>query len=319
MPNNWLNKIHNHQVAPPADAWVNIVSKLDDEAKEIPVTVGTKMQAYEMAPPSGVLQNIFDQLDNETAPLTKNYTERIKEYSVAPPGIAWQNIASKLDAAEEKTIIGKKNKVIYLRIAAAAAVAAIISFFVINSTRQNNIAGEQAVTGSKQLLQPVIANGNDTAAQPAVANTKNSIEEKKKYTGKNTTIVDVDDPGYVGNNTVNDLAKDPATGNNKKLQNSIGESPMDIALVNAPNRYFSIIGADGQTVKVSSKFSNLAGYLTGKDPDTQENIEIIIEESAKWRKTFAAWRDKMTNNAVAPSLANFMDIIELSKILEDDK
>jgi hypothetical protein len=116
---------------------------------------------------------------------------------------------------------------------------------------------------------------------------------------------------------MNDLAQSPVTASTEKLQNENGDTPMDISLMNTGNAYISITGPDGQPVKVSSKLSSLVGYLSNSDVNTRENLDVIIQESAKWRAIFSAWRNKMANNALAPSLSNFMDIIELSEILEN--
>lgn len=89
--------------------------------------------------------------------------------------------------------------------------------------------------------------------------------------------------------------------------------------MNTPNNYVSFIGPNGQEVKVSSKFSNLLGYMDGKEPESEEYLDKIINESNFWRGKFKTWRNKMINNNVAPSPSNFMDIIELSKLLQEDK
>ena len=119
-----------------------------------------------------------------------------------------------------------------------------------------------------------------------------------------------------GNEAV-ELAQNPADNSKEKLLDTKGETPTDISLMNTPNTYISVTGADGQTVKWSSKFSNIIGTLNNNKPNTKENIEVIIEENAKWRAMFTAWSHKMINNSIAPSFSNFMDIIELSKILEE--
>jgi hypothetical protein len=80
----------------------------------------------------------------------------------------------------------------------------------------------------------------------------------------------------------------------------------------------SFVGPNGQEVKVSSKFSNLLGYMDGRDPETVENLDKIISESNFWRGKFKSWRNKMISNNNASSPANFMNIIELSKLLNEE-
>ncbi|GAB2825285.1 hypothetical protein [Ferruginibacter profundus] len=323
MTSNWLNKILNHEVAPPEQAWVNITNELDKQDETISSDLKTKMLAHEATPPVKVLSDIFNALDKEDAqPSAPGYIERIKNHTEQAPLAAWSNIIAEMDKEEAKVIpilpAGKNLRAIYVRMVAAAAVIAILLLAVLQLTKNTkqgdvNIAGTNSGNGSKEnkTTTPVIAGTPKTdPVKTGIAN--NQPEGSTIQQAVNSKIQD-----YVKGNEIVDLAQAPGVDSREKLQNSKGEIPMDIALMNTPNTYFSITGADGQTVKVSSKFSNLIGYLAEGNPDTQENIDVIIEESTRWKKIFAEWRDKMTNNTVAPSFSNFMDIIELSKILED--
>ena len=327
MSDNWINKILRHEETPPQGVWMNIANELDNDDKENSSSLTTKILAYEAEPPVTALANIFTALDKKQ---TDDYPIRMYHHEEEPPVSAWKNIAGQLDNENAAPVISferKKNNVgaLYIRIAAAAAVITIIiATVLLNSKEQTTNINEPVATltpQSQQSKHSVI----DTvkSALPAADSqekTSNNAKEnsaqqpQKKLTEQELPVID-----YVKGNEVIALAPNPVEANKEKLQNSKGETPQDIALMNTPNTYISITGPDGQVVKVSSKFANLIGYLTDKNNDTQENLDIIIKESAKWRTTFAVWRDKMTNNVVAPSLGNFMDIIELSKVLEEKK
>jgi hypothetical protein len=330
MPTNWLNKILTHQVAPPEGVWVNITNELDKENESATTDFKTKMLAFETTAPDKVLVNIFNTLDKEDEEPATSFTERLYNYNAEAPTDAWKNIVTELDKSETKIVPlqnNKKNqKVIYFRMAAAASVIAIIATTIwLSSNKKDDAINSTASSVTPQNQQPVIpVAGTEKTTLPAsdtqekkLAKEQTAYNPAKKTTPQKAEEVFVAD--YVKGNKAEDLAQDPATASKEKLQTANGETPMDIALMNTPNTYISITGPDGQTIKVSSKFSNLIGYLTDKNPELQENLDVIIKESAKWKNTFAKWRDKMTNNVVAPSLSNFMDIIELSNVLEEKK
>jgi hypothetical protein len=329
MSDNWLNKIRSHQATPPQGVWMNIANELDNETEA--VDLKTKMYNYQSIPPSNVLANIFATLDKEAEQSPASFSERIYNYKQEPPASAWQNIINDLDKSEAKIvplINNKKNlRAIYFRMAAAASVIAVIATTIWLSNRNtDNPTKNPIVSVTPEIKQPVTAEvKKENTALPASDPQEKKLPQEKTIAQTNvkkTAPLPVADnivPNYVKGNTTNDLADNPAAANKEKLQDVNGNTPNDIALMNTPNTYISITGPDGQSVKVSAKFSNLIGYLTDNSADTKENIDVIISESAKWRKIFAGWREKMTNNSVAPSISNFMDIISLSEVLEAKK
>ncbi len=82
--------------------------------------------------------------------------------------------------------------------------------------------------------------------------------------------------------------------------------------------YITITGPDGIAVKVSSKFSNLVDYMTDEDVNTGNYANTASADEKIWKNKFREWRNKMSNTNVTPSLTNFMDIIELSKVLNEN-
>lgn len=317
MSVNWINKIISHEETPPEGVWLNIANELDKDEQENSSDLANKILAYEAAPPAIALANIFNTLDKDEA---IGFVTKLHDYKEEPPTAAWKNIAEQLDNEDAAPVIPFKNKsknvrALYKRIAAAAAVIiVIVTTVLLNSKEKPSTINEPVASvkpQSKHIETP--KTDSENANQPA----SDSQENITRITEKTLPIQDLLTTDYIAGNETTVLAPNPADAHKEKLQNTNGETPQDITLMNAPNTYISITGPDGQTVKVSSKFSNLISYLSGSD--TEENIDVIIKESAKWRATFAAWRDKMTNNIVAPSMGNFMDIIELSKILEEKK
>ncbi|MBL0147036.1 MAG: hypothetical protein IPP48_16295 [Chitinophagaceae bacterium] len=81
----------------------------------------------------------------------------------------------------------------------------------------------------------------------------------------------------------------------------------------------TIVGPDGQSVRISSKFSKQLGYFTDRSPESMENIDFIIKESTIWKNKIAGWRSQMNSSSLAPSISNFMDVVEFSKLVSEKK
>jgi hypothetical protein len=321
MPSGWLNNILHYKVAPPENTWANITNELDKENQNDVEIFKSKMLIHEEAPPAAVLDKIFHQLDGDISPFIPAYVERLKNHSENPPADTWDNIITQLNTGEDKIIPlqpeRKNTKIVFLKIAAAAAIISIVIITILTVVKQNPTSSVPIASAIPQTVPKQTPPANNIANTQInnIAKVTDVIAPSKTNNLKQLSHINYTST-YVKGNAVAELAQDPALYYKEKLQNSNGKTPMDIALLNTPNTYISITGADGQSVKVSSKFSNLLGYLNQGTPDNRENIDVIIEESAKWRKIFSAWRDKMTNNTVAPSFTNFMDIIELSNVVE---
>ncbi len=321
MNNNWQNKIQQHTATPPEGVWMNIAKILDETELVQKDDFTVKIQQFETVPPENALKNIFTALDRE-----KKFADRLLNYEETPPSAIWPAISNELNNTAKVISLKDNSKTIksfYTKIAAAAILLIIAGAVWLNTNNkkittsetvavqplQQQIKKTQAGTDSTFLLTPEAKQNNST-----IATTKSVPAKSLNPSSTVNTIVNNTD--FIANENTTDLAINPSLAPKEKLQNSEGETPMDIALMNTPNSYISISGPDGQMIKVSSKFSNLISYLT-EDSGTMENLDIIIKESAKWRATFAKWRSKMANNTVAPSVTNFMDIIELSSVLEE--
>jgi hypothetical protein len=299
MSNNWKIKLLNHEETPPPGLWESISNKLDKEA-ETPWQ--EKILNHEETPPVGLWDNIATALDN-----TKNETPVISIKAV------------------------QKNKIGFWRMAAAASIVGLIVASVFVFTKKGDTQLETIATVKNTTPLNEVASSVDTpSTTPSPINesttetlllrndkiTKHSIAKKQKPTIPEQVDIDIE-LSYTGVAEVAALAPDPSKIKSDKLTNEAGEIINDMALLNAPNTYITIIGPDGESVKVSSKFSKMINAITDKKPGTEEYIDKVIKESKFWRGKFSKWRDKMINNTLAPSPTNFMDVIELSKLVKE--
>lgn len=308
----------DYEVSPPEQAWTDIAQKLDQDDKEsAEEALKLKMLTYEEIPPITVFNRTFQELDKENIQQEPLYISKLRQYEENAPADTWKNIAAQLDEEKIIPLIRKQGNVkqLYIKLSVAASIIALILLFIWPA--KQNTYNAPVTAKEPQASNPaeihtehfITDSPNTLSSKTASNNIKNNSNQlsKKNYSENK----------YANSNSSDALAQDPSLFNNEKLQNAKGIAPMDIAFINPPNTYISITGADGQTIKVSSKFSNLINYLLPENAGTKENIDFIIEESAKWKKTFAEWKDKMTSNSIAPDFSNFMDIIELSKVVED--
>jgi len=265
--------------------------------------------------------------------MSDNWQNRIFNHEETPPNNAWENIAKQLDAMEEKkssviqtevpsVVEQKKSKIIYWRMAAAACITAIIATTIIwmnidnkNAPGNTHVAKVPVSTEPKVDNQIANINANNKATESVA-----TVSKKEIFTNNKKTIDQTDSNEkleYAKTDVVKSLATNPALNKKEKLVGTGGDVINDISLMNSPNSYVSFIGPNGQEVKVSSKFSNLVGYMDGKDPEAEENLDKIVSESNFWRGKFKKWRNKMINTNIAPSPSNFLDIVELSKLLNE--
>lgn len=327
----WQTTAYNAATMPPSGVWDSITYALDNAEQ-----TAWQTTAYnaETLPPATIWAQVSAALDNTVA---TQWQQDMYQYEVAPPAAAWGNITATLDNAGGKLVqmepAQRSQRKFYLRIAAAAAVVSVIALSAVwfsqsiffNSDPQS-IAGNQpaAVTPNTTTVNtapvtnnPVTAPSTDVAAVPAAAPNKEAATVSRRTTAvKEAGIAPLE---YVNGNEVAYLDERANPAIAKKLPDADGQVTTDITKMEAPaaTGYITVSGPDGRSVRVSAKFASLLGYLNDT-PGQEERLDVIIKESAVWKATFKQWRQKMMNNNIAPSFDNFMDVIELSKLLNSE-
>jgi hypothetical protein len=331
---DWQNRIYNATVEPPVHSWQQIAAQLD-AAPASQAGWQERIYQYEAVPPAEAWQAVAEMLDKQAA--NTEWDARLYNHQVEPPAAVWAYITAQLntDIAPVVSISQKpvRNKSIF-RIAAAAIVLLGLAGTALWTMRER-FFGESsqsvAVNTNAPTAQPPVANtttpiaGNDNIAQTntiAEANTtppnnaiavKNKGKKRPSASRSNTTIAPLE---YVTHNEMAFLPTDAVFTNTNKLPNERGQTVVEINGMDAPNSsYINISGPDGQSIRVSAKFANLLGYLND-GPDQEERLDRIIKESAFWKATFRQWREKMTDADAAPSLSNFMGLLEMVKVLQ---
>jgi hypothetical protein len=323
-------KIINYEEASPVSIWSNIAATLDtEETVATNNIVAQKLMNYEQAPPINIWDNIAAKLTEEEKVETPTLATRLLDYGVTPPTFIWSKISTEINKEEIKVIqIGSQRKIgTYIKFAAAASVAAIIGsaiWFSANgpSTIDTPLANNTNSTIIKKENAPSVTSTNTdklltTDTQEKDIASKRTVDKtKKNAVNKTKEIAPID---FVTTEQTSPLTKNPFDNNAEQIRNSAGDASTNIDLIATPNTYMTIVGPDGQSVKISSKFSKQAGYFTERSPDAMENIDFIIKESKTWRTKIAKWRDLLNGPNLSPSISNFMDVLEMSTILTDKK
>jgi hypothetical protein len=314
-----LQHIQAFEEIPPVGIW----DKINNELNQQNNTWQQKIEQIAITPPSAVWSNITSRLDNENS----TWQQKIAAFEVPPPQHNWQHIANSL-AANEKTIsIAPIKKVVPLnfKMTAAAAVIIGIALTTLLLNKKQPLLQSQTAAISPIVQHPLLQ-ANDTiplttsltAAQQTTAKSNTTLHKKNTP----TTIIDIDtnyNKTLLLANTTEIELSNPTDKLFTKLTNTNGEQTNDIAMLNTPNSYINITGPNGDQIKVSAKFSKMINLLKERDTTKTEYLDKIIKEGAVWKMKFKTWREKMNNSNITPTPANFMNIIELSKILKENK
>lgn len=308
-----------------------------------------KMQNLEMAPPPGAWDFIAAQLDKNAVTGLPAIQHKMNTLTAKPPASAWKEIEKELDKNDEKVIpISRSKKIGYWKYAAAAIfiglVATGVSLFF-NSNQKSlpsNLKNEQVAKADNNLVTQQSNSSTQASAQVDNQSTQTLPDTEEN---KSTSINDISSTPYTSSrlpletqneNEYNDalamnetsLQKasadevsyadlyNPSEGIRMIAREVNGNIPGGINAVTAGNNYFITNGPNGEVVRVSNKLSNIIPLLSD-DNTTQEYLDVVIKESAIWKQRYDNLRNKMSK--IAPSPNNFLDIIQLTKALKEDK
>ncbi len=223
-----------------------------------------------------------------------NVKNRMYNYETTPPEGVWKAIAAELDRNEVKVIpmVKTRNNTFYY--IAAASVIIILFCLIFFTNRSSKSANKQLVTSSSndKTQSDTEVNNNVIMTVP--------IEEKTIL--KNNTDTDE----LLAQNKLQKSG--PNQKQNKEVIKKTDSTDNNLILSNTTSRYITIEGPQGQPVKVSSKMATLI-----------DSSETKVSSKPVWNKKINEWREIMKSNTLTPTPGNFLDIVELTKTLKDNK
>ena len=271
-----------------------------------------KMYNYEVTPPADVWEKIKLSLNEET----NEFPDKLRQYEVKPPVRVWEKINSALDT-EQNISVRRIRRIPSLFKYAAAAVLLIglITFGVIKFTSKTS--GENEVAEKEKIVLPTnssvpskIENNTSETASTITDQQRDdaALEESKK------TYAKLD----LSENTRRELRqalmkpvdlissensdRDPSVCFPDYIKSVLANSPR----INTADRYIMLMTPEGNIIRVSKKWADLVCCVSGED------------EADECKDQLTKWRQKIASSAVAPSPANFMDILNMVELLKDN-
>jgi hypothetical protein len=314
------NALLQHEEPAPPAAWNNIALQLDQLSEQ---HIAASLLQYEAEAPANAWPQIAASLD---ALAEKQVAEKLLQYEVAPPSIIWSKINEQLDAAQPaqepaKVIAIPRRNII--RIAAAAAVVAaivtggVIYFNAAQDNNSNNIAAKPAVntTTPNAPVNPAntiaveeIAAIAEATTQPARSPRKQIAASSRQFSEKNNDEAFSFLPPP--DNSSVQLLRTDLSSKIEWLKNSRGLIENDINAYNAGGAYEIIAGPNGMPVRVSQKVASLFRMISNAENPYKEEIDLIIEQSAFWKKKFSQWKEAAANPA---TITGVFDLPETTK------
>ncbi|MFM2358553.1 MAG: hypothetical protein RLY16_546 [Bacteroidota bacterium] len=296
MNNNWQHRIQQHTALPPEALWDRIAIELDRADNQ---GVSERLQQYQAIPPEEIWEQIAQHLPT------------IDETRQAP--------VTATNHTQQATTIRKFN---WIKLGAAAGILLLLGssmyWYVLRQSPGIEAGNSTSSTNLKQQGHSPVATQKDVIATltPKTGTSKKTVvQSRKQVTLKIDSSLLLLLPAQGGapihaTPTI-DLA---VVGDPKHTDIAIDGFPAEI---NQP--YFTITGPDGEMVRVSSKLKNIAPLLSERDPANEENIDLIIKNSAGWKLKLKHWKDRMLQIPFTPSPTNLMNIIELGKMLDEQE
>jgi len=312
MSSGLPHKLYDYEVAPPAGAWQNIATALDEAALDHQFP--SRLYNCEIMPPVSAWQNIAASLDE--AALVKDYAKKLAAIAVAPPISTWQKIATSL-GTEQEAFASQRKRIIspFIKYAAAAIIIGLLAWGGVQlfdkkttdpviaeqgdnfSTKDSN----QTTTAKTSILEGENIGTTELAASLEEARNDEALEQSKKTYAKldvtktRNKIKNVADFFFVPDDY-------EPTGTRSI---DIG-FPQETETVDISNRYIMLMTPDGNIIRMSKKLSNLVCCVSGEEQDK--------ECADKMKK----WREKIGNPAANHSSGNVMDILSLVNALQDN-
>jgi hypothetical protein len=276
-----------------------------------------KMYYYEVTPPANAWGKINSTLDELKT--TGRLSTKLYNLEAAPPAQVWEKIHTALEAEPVKKPPAARPLYPLFRYAAAAAF--FIGIIVLGAikfsgkkTGEKGVAKENIVLPKEAESLPVT---HTSAGDMSTAITQQQRDDAALEASKKT-FAKMDMSEHNKRELRQALMMTPvnliSSGNPEKnypevcfpdeLRAILANKPMPT--INTADRYIILMTPDGNIIRMSKKWADLLCCVSGEDED-----EVCQDQLKKWRQQIAG-------SSLAPSPANFMDILSMVESLRDN-
>ncbi|GEM_PF-606252 len=314
MSRDLQHRIYHYEVPPPVTAWEKIAEELD--ASHLSDKFPARLYEASTPPPPSAWEAIREKLE-ESSP--SRYPRTLYNIEAAPPAGAWAAIRASLD--EEVT--QRKKAIPIWRYAAAAVVlvmAALGTMRILNTPGPSSpvdqpVAMQAAdspriITGPGHTNTPArTENEQDLAAREDAALEQSkltyaSLDASDRIRMKRVSEEYFDGPAdpivLTAEFNPTHAYEDLVCEDINTPGFAIASSPTDIS-----GRYAMLMTPDGHLVRISKKLGEFVCCVSGEEQD-----ENCVDQMKKWRQ-------KLADSPVTPSPGNFLDIVDMLKVLKE--
>ncbi len=298
------DKMYNYEVTPPSSVWDKIAIDLNEA--ELSNKFPNQLYNAQVTPPIYAWDNIAAEL--KQAGLTATFPERIYNAEITPPANAWEKISSSLHEKNETPVRPLYKRISpVVRYAAAAIVIGIIAFVVVKFSVGNNNGDNNSMQASNKAGDTSHSGKVNTVIAPP-ASPANAVDEDDKALEQSKTMVaKLNRPLKRSTQKLNEYSEENNVGYSDAAYRELSQSiyAYEDHVPSVAERYVMLMTPDGKIIRMSKKWGELLCCVSGEEQD------------AECQDQLKKWREKVANSSLAPSPANFMDILELVNSLEE--
>jgi len=291
MSPDFQHKISNFEIAPPQEIWSKISDQLDDEYNVGDTIISQKMSDYEINPPAFLLENVLSAINTQQVnhSPTKIFAYPVKRLAIAAVTIGLVVLT-----------------MIYLLISKSSSTPNNQNVVVIPSPLDTNTVSPSA---SNKFDMPKPTPPGVAVVTLAASSIKKKILSNypKSQNVKNIKYASLNP--IIGNNVIQ-----PISVTAPPIYDGNGNIIMDENLVSAPDEnYIIVTSPNGEQTKISRKFLKMLSVLNGGN-----NTSNMNAESFQWKMRFEEWRSKLQQASYIPTANNFLDIMDLKEMLQEN-
>jgi hypothetical protein len=297
----------------------------------------------EITPPPGAWSAIAARLETEYGVDETVVAEKLQDITIIPPALAWENIAAALPGSATPIEQPKVVRLPYrrVRMLAAASVIGLVgltAWYFLNYTgTPTGAAVQQQQAATPATENKTTPDNNNTASiAPAIEQLQEQLAQETpepvtRYTSQAVTrripiYFKYDDQPmatFAGpeEDAIRFTGSTTPSVEAPLIRDANGQIILDKRLITSPdNNYITITGPNGEQTRISAKFLDIISSLNADAEPSSDYFNYMMHDNNLWKARFHEWRSKLMNQAsFVPTATNFLDILELKELLQENQ